>query len=65
MFCTNCGIKLEEKWVYCSECGTKKATITQEKKGTMTFPEFISKFAKERGITEEEARELAIKVLIG
>lgn len=64
MYCTNCGIKLDEKWVYCPDCGTQKATIAQKKEGTMTFPEFISKFAKERDITEKEARELAIKVLI-
>ena len=63
MYCTNCGLQLEEKWIHCPNCGTKRATLNQEKKETTTFPEFITKFAKERNITEKETKKLALKVL--
>lgn len=65
MYCTNCGTRLEEKWVYCANCGTKRAAIgqVQKKKGTMTFEEFVTQFSKENNISEEETRELVAKVL--
>jgi len=65
MYCTNCGINLQEKWIYCAQCGTKRTTIdtVNQKENPKTFQEFITKFSKEHNISEEEAKELAIKVL--
>ncbi len=67
MYCTTCGIRLEEKWSYCPQCRTKRASINSKtpKEGKMTFQEFIAKFSKEHNISEEEARELAINVFMG